>query len=492
MRLLAAQFKHETNTFSSVPTPVERFFRYRPGMLTGEAAYAANKGTGSGLSGFIDVAEKAGAEIVIAVAGEASPSGTVPDATYEAIVAPILDAVRQGGWDGILLDLHGAMVTASHEDGEGELLRRIREIDPKTPIGVTLDMHANIYENIVGNATVVTGYHTYPHVDVYEAGALAADVLLRAIRGEVKPVMRWGNRPMLPHVMRQGTHQEPNKGLQADCIAHEQAGRALACSLFVGFPHADILNAGLSVVVCTDANAQAADAIKEELLDRAWAAREQFVYQGEPLVDAVARAKTRTEGPVVLLDHCDNVASGGTMDTTAVLAEVLKQGLEDVLFYSIHDPESVRQAIAAGVGAEVTLSLGGKTPMPSIGVPNPPLTVTGHVKRITDGVYRMKGPMGAGALVNNGPTVLLDTGRVEIVIMSLYQEPSDINCFYSVGVDPMQKRYVVIKSRVHWRAGLGPLARDVIECDGVGVTTSDYSLLKFERVRRPVFPLDAV
>lgn len=492
MRLLAAQFKHETNTFSSVPTPVERFFRYRPGMLTGEAAYAANKGTGSGLSGFIDVAEKAGAGIVIAVAGEASPSGTVPDATYEAIVAPILDAVRQGGWDGILLDLHGAMVTESHEDGEGELLRRIREIDPKTPIGVTLDMHANLYDGIVDNATVVTGYHTYPHVDVYEAGARAADVLLRAIRGEVRPVMRWGNRPMLPHVMRQGTHQEPNKGLQAACIEHEVTGRALACSLFVGFPHADILNAGLSVVVCTDANAEAADAIMEALLDRAWAAREQFVYRGEPLTDAVARAKTRTEGPVVLLDHCDNVASGGTMDTTAVLAEVLKQGLENVLFYSIHDPESVRQAIAAGVGAEVTLSLGGKTPMPSIGVPNPPLTVTGRVKRITDGVYRMKGPMGAGALVNNGPTVLLDTGRVEIVIMSLYQEPSDINCFYSVGVDPMQKRYVVIKSRVHWRAGLGPLARDVIECDGVGVTTSDYSLLKFERVRRPVFPLDAV
>ena len=490
MRLLAAQFKHETNTFSSVPTPVERFFRYRPGMLTGEDAYAANKGTGSGLSGFIDIVEKAGAQLVIAVAGEASPSGTVPDATYDAIVAPILDAVRQGGWDGILLDLHGAMVTASHEDGEGALLRRIRAIDPKTPIGVTLDMHANIYDGIVDNATVVTGYHTYPHVDVYEAGARAADILLRAIRGEVKPVMRWGNRPMLPHVMRQGTHEEPNRGLQATCLANEQAGRALACSLFVGFPHADILNAGLSVVVCTDANAQAADAMKEALLDQAWAARAQFVYKGEPLADAVARAKTRTEGPVVLLDHCDNVASGGTMDTTAVLAEVLKQGLENVLFYSIHDPESVRQAIAAGVGAEITLSLGGKTPMPSIGVPNPPLTVTGVVKRITDGVYRLKGPMGHGAQMNNGPTVLIDTGRVEIVVMSLYQEPSDMNCFYSIGVDPMQKRYVVIKSRVHWRAGLGPLARDVIECDGAGVTTSDYGLLKFERVRRPVFPLD--
>lgn len=492
MRLLAAQFKHETNTFSPVPTPVERFFRYQPAMLVGAEAVAMHKGTGSGLSAYIDAAARAGAELVVAVAGEAPPSGTVPDDTYERIVAPILEAVRQGGWDGILLDLHGAMVTDSHEDGEGELLRRIRAIDPVTPIAVTLDMHANLYEDIVRLATVVTGYHTYPHVDVYEAGARAADVLLRAIRGEVRPVMRWGNRPMLPHVMRQGTHQAPNKDLQAECIAHEQAGRALACSLFVGFPHADIVNAGLSVVTCTDGDAPGAQRIADALLDTAWRAREQFVYRGEPLAASVARAARLTEGPVVLLDHCDNVASGGTMDTTAVLAEIIRQGLENVLFYSIHDPQAVRQAIEAGVGAQVTLEVGGRMPMPSIAVESRPVTVSGRVKRITDGVYRMKGPMGAGALVNNGATVVIDTGRIELVIMSLYQEPSDINCFYSVGVDPMQKRYVAIKSRVHWRAGLGQLAREVIECDGVGVTTSDYGLLRFDRVRRPVFPLDAI
>lgn len=492
MRLLAAMFKHETNTFSPVPTPVERFFGYGPQMLVGAEAIAAHRGTGSALAAYIAAAERAGAEIVVAVAGEASPSGTVPDETYERIVAPILDAVARGGWDGILLDLHGAMVTESHEDGEGELLRRIRAIDPRTPIGVTLDMHANLYDAIVRNATVVTGYHTYPHVDVYEAGARAADVILRTIRGEVRPVMVWGNRPMLPHVMRQGTHEEPNRSLQATCIGHEKAGRVLACSLFVGFPHADIVNAGLSVVVCTDGDATAGEGIRDALLDEAWRARERFVYRGEPLAQAVARAARITEGPVVLLDHCDNVASGGTMDTTEVLDEVMRQGLENVLFYSIHDPEAVGQAVAAGIGAQVTLEVGGKMPMPSIGVTSRPVRVTGRVKRITDGVYRLRGPMGAGAVMNNGTTVVIDTGRIELVIMSLYQEPFDINCFYSVGVDPLQKRFVVIKSRVHWRAGLGELAREVVECDGAGVTTSDYGLLRFSRVRRPVFPLDPI
>ncbi|RPH46502.1 MAG: M81 family peptidase [Burkholderiales bacterium] len=501
MRLLAAMFKHETNTFSPVPTPVERFFGYRPGMLVGQAAIDAHRGTGSGVGGFLDVADEAGATVEIAVAAEASPSGVIEDATFEAIAAPILAAVRAGGWDGILLDLHGAMVVRSHEDGEGELLRRIRAIDPKTPIGVVLDMHANLYDDIVRCATVVTGYHTYPHVDVREAGALAARVIVRTLRGEVKPVMRWANRPMLPHVMRQGTHAEPNRSLQAACIGHEQAARALACSVFVGFPHADIREAGLSAVVCTDGDAAGAESIRDALLDQAWAAREAFVYRAEPLAESVARAKALGDaplaagaqgGPVVMLDHCDNVASGGTMDTTAVLAEVLRQDLRDVVFYAIHDPESVRAAIAAGVGAEVTLDVGGKSAMPSIGAPATPLRVTGTVKRITDGVYTLRGPMGAGSKTNNGPTVVLRVGGVDLVLISLYQEPFDLECFITAGIDPTRRRFVVIKSRVHWRAGLGGLAREVVECSGVGVTTSDYSLLKFERVRRPVFPLDAI
>ena len=411
--------------------------------------------------------------------------------------------MRAGGWAAILLDLHGAMVVRSHEDGEGELLRRIRAIDPRTPIGVVLDMHANLYDDIVRHATVVTGYHTYPHVDVREAGMLAARIVLRAVRGEVRPVMAWANRPMLPHVMRQGTHAEPNRSLQAACIEHERSGRALACSVFVGFPHADIREAGLSAVVCTDGDAPAAASIRDALLDAAWAARERFVYRAEPLAASVARAKALGEraaadaagtpgGPVVMLDHCDNVASGGTMDTTAVLAEVLRQGLEAAVFYAIHDPGAVRAAIAAGVGAEVTLDVGGKAAMPSIGAPAAPLRVTGTVRRITDGVYRLRGPMSAGALANNGPTVVLQVAGVELVLISLYQEPFDLECFASVGIDPTRRRFVVIKSRVHWRAGLGDLAREVVECSGVGVTTSDYGLLKFERVRRPVFPLDAI
>jgi microcystin degradation protein MlrC len=383
------------------------------------------------------------------------------------------------------------MVTQSLEDGEGEFLKRLRAIDPRTPIAVSLDMHANLYDAIIANATVVTGYRTYPHIDTYETAKLAGEILLRAMRGEVTPVMAWRNEPMLPHVMRQGTDDHPNKELQHRCAAMSAEG-ALAASLFTGFPHADITNAGLSAVVVTDGDLKLAEELRDELLGRAWVEREAFVYKIEPLAQSVARAKAMAsgDGPVVLLDHYDNCASGGTMDTTVVLAEILNQGLEDVAAFAIYDPPAVQQAIAAEIGAQVTLSIGGKIAMPAIPAESPPLTVTGTVKTISNGRYRNRGPMARGVMMDMGAAVVLDTGTAEIVLISRHVEPSDLNCLSSLGIDPMQKRYVMLKSRIHWRAGLGKMAKAVVDCAGVGVCTSDYGQLKFEKVRRPIYPLD--
>src|SRR5580700_11105959 len=333
MRLLIAMMKHETNTFSPVPTPLARF-----GPLYGEAAIRAYRGTGTGLGAYLDLAERERAEIVLPIAAGAPPSRPVEDAAYAHITDTICEAVARGGFNGIMLDLHGAMVTERLEDGEGQFLKRLRAIDTKTPIAVALDMHANLYDEIIASATVVTGYRTYPHIDTYETARLAGEILLRTIRGEVNPVMAWGSAPMLPHVMRQGTGDHPNKELQHRCAAMSGEG-ALAASLFTGFPHADITNAGLSAVVVTDGDGGLAERLRDELLDRAWVEREAFVYSIEPLQESIARAKAMPpgEGPIVLLDHYDNCASGGTMDTTTVLAEILRQGLENVAAFAIYD-----------------------------------------------------------------------------------------------------------------------------------------------------------
>jgi microcystin degradation protein MlrC len=489
MRLLIAMMKHETNTFSPVPTPLDRF---RPRY--GEAAVAAWRGTGSGLGAYLDLAAAEQAEIVLPIAASASPSRPVDDAAFAHIAGRICDAVAKGGFDGIMLDLHGAMVTESYEDGEGELLRRIRALDPATPIAVAYDMHANLYDAMIANATVVSGYRTYPHVDTYETGRRAGEVLLRAIKGEVRPVIAWGNVPMLPHVMRQGSDDEPNKALQQRVAALNGEG-ALVASLFTGFPHSDIGNAGLSAVVVTDGDRGLAERLRDRLLDAAWGEREAFVYRIEPLARSLARAKAMPprregDGPIVLLDHYDNCASGGTMDTTKVLAAIIEAGIEDVAAFAIYDPAAVQQAIAAGIGAEATLSIGGKMAMPQIPGESPPLTVTGRVKTISDGRFRNRGPMQRGVSVEMGPAVVIDTGKAEIALISRHVEPSDLNCLLALGIDPLQKRYVMLKSRIHWRAGLGRYAKAVVECAGHGVCTSDYSQLKFAKVRRPIYPLD--
>jgi microcystin degradation protein MlrC len=490
MRLLIAMMMHETNTFSPVPTDLQRFaLAQGEAPPRGEVAIAAFRGTGTATGAFIDLAEQAGAEFELALAAHAAPSGLVHDDAYETMCQAILQAVAQGGFDGILLDLHGAMVSQSHEDGEGELLRRIRAIDPKTPMGVAYDMHANMHTDMVELAQTVAGYQTYPHVDMYETGMRAGSALLKMIQGQVQPTTAWGRLPMIPHIMRQSSLDEPNRSIQDRARQMEAAG-ALCASVFTGFPHADIENAGLSVVVVTDNDPALAERFRDELMQMAWDSRAQWVYQAEPLAQSVVRAKTLTDFPVMLLDHYDNAASGGTMDTTAVLAEVLRQGLRNVAVFAIFDPQAVQEAIQAGIGAQVTLQVGGKMAMPLMPHRSEPIELRGVVKLISNGKYRVKGPMSRGARQNMGLAVVIDTGEVEVALISRHVEPFDVNALLCLGIDPTQKNFVVLKSRVHWRAGLGQLARATVECAGAGACTSDYSELQFKRLRRPIYPLD--
>ncbi len=494
MRIVVAEMSHETNTFSPVVTDLARFSQDGETPLEGDAALAVFRGTATGLGGFIELCDAVDAEIVLPVAAGAAPSGPVEDTAFEHVANKIVAAVARG-CDAVMLDLHGAMVTRSHDDGEGELLRRIREVAPDVPIAVALDMHANLYPEMVARANVIAGFQSYPHIDMDRTAQRAGRALLKMLEGKATPTMVWGNAPMLPHVMRQGTDDYPNAQLQARAQQMEHEG-ALAVSLFTGFPHADIEQAGLSVVVVTDSDRHQAERWRDELLDRAWNDRESFVYRPEPLTDSVAKAKALGvepgSGPVILLDHYDNTASGGTMDTTDVLAEILHQGLDDVAVFGIYDPESVHQMVSAGVGSQVTVSLGGKLAMPAIARQSQPLTITGRVKLISDGRFPATVAMSRGLTMNMGTTVVLSTGNIDIIVVSRHIEPFDPGCFTSLGIDPAQCRYLMLKSRIHYRVGFRKLAREIVECAGSGVCTSDYSELTFNKVRRPIYPLDGV
>ncbi len=487
MRLLIAMMKHETNTFSPVPTDWARFEAW--GLHRGDEIPEALAGTNLPIGAFLDLAVEAGAETVTPIAAEAMPSGPVARATYERLVEAIVEPAARGGIDAALLDLHGAMVTETTPDGEGALLAELRRVAPGLPIACAYDLHTNLTRAMVDNATAMIGYKTYPHVDMYAVGAQIGRVLLRALAGGVEPVMAWGQAPLLAQTLRMGTDDTPMRGLQAMTRSEEAAG-ALAATLFGGFPLADIHDAGVSAVVVTDGDRDAAEAACGRLLDAAWAVREDFVYRHEPLAEAVARAKAIEEGPVLLLDHADNVGSGGTQDVMTVIREVRRQGLPDVAMAAVWDPVAVQEMKAAGVGAEVRLDLGGKTDMPSIGLAGAPLEITGRVRSLSDGTWVVRGPMYTGVTVSTGPTAVLESEGMKIVVVSQHHEPWDLGIFTSNDIDPRAERYLILKSRIHYRAGFAPIARATITCDGDGVTTSDNSVLRYAQLRRPIYPLD--
>ena len=492
MRFLIAGFSHETNTFSPVQTPLGRFCPDGKTLFGGKLALNRFRGTETSIGGFIAAAEAEGADIEIPVTAFAPPSAPVSRDAYETIANIILDALKASSFDGVMLNLHGAMVADGIDDGEGEFLRRIRQLRPNMPIAVALDMHANISSEMVKLATVITGYHLYPHLDMGATGRRAGEILMAVIANRITPAVAWGRVPMLAHTMRQSTDEAPNRDLQAKAAAFETEGRALAASVFTGFNLADVPDACLSAVVITDGDETAAQAIVDELLEMAWSARADFRFVSEPLADSVARARgmANEEGPVFLLDHCDNAASGGTMDTTAVLAEIIAQGLEDVAFFGIFDPAAVEAAIAAGVGATVDLEIGGKFALPSLRTGNPMMRLKGTVKTLSDGVVPSRSKASFGISMSMGRAAVIDTGRVEVVLVSQHIEPFSIDILTTVGIDPRRRKFIALKSRHHWRAELGLLAQGEVACAGLGVCTSDYSQLRFENVKRPIYPLD--
>ena len=489
MKLLLATMKHETNTFSPVPTPIERF--HADGrLLVGDDAIEFYSGTGTAIGGCLDVAAAAGARVDVPVAADGWPSGPVRDEAYEELAGRVCEAVRRGGYDGILLDLHGAMVTETHDDGEGELLRRIREIDGRSPVAVSLDMHANVSPEMVSRIDILCGYQTYPHLDEKQTGLRAARMLVDTIRGKRHPTLAWGAIPMLPHVMAQSSFDQPNRGLQRRCRQIAERG-ALDASLFTGFPHADTRFAGLSAVVVTDDDRHLAAELRNEMLQEAWSERSNFVFAVEPLQDSVSRARNLVAGanldkPVFLLDHYDNAASGGSMRHATVLREIVRQGLPDVVFFAMFDPDAVAEAQRAGLHQRVTVQF----PETGTAGGGEPFAFEGVVTCLSNGRAFARDDERSGLLIEMGPSAVISSGSVDVVVVSMPMEPYDIACFRPFGIDPAAKRFVALKSRVHWRAAFESMAAAFIPCAGSGACTSDYNELDFQNVRRPIFPLD--
>jgi microcystin degradation protein MlrC len=493
MKVVIALVRHETNTFSPITTPLSSFNRGTgDGPAYGNDAMQACKGTNSAAAAYMDLAERLGAAVDFAIVANAVPSGTVTREAFDAITQSIVDAAKKG-CDAVMLDLHGAMVAEGYPDAEGELLRRLRSVLPASvPIAVALDFHANFSAEMIRHATLITGYCTYPHIDVYQTGERAGRSLQALLDRRADPVMLWRRLPMLTHMLRQTPAMQPMKDIMDRAMAAEANGEVLNASIFGGFPLADIPHVGLSVVIVADRKRiDAGRALMDELCAMAWDRREDFIFPIEPPAESIARARALEDGPVVLVDHGDNCGAGGPTDVMAVLKEAMRQGLTDMVAGPFWDPRAVAELVAAGEGSQVTIDIGGKTDMPALGMRGEPLRISGKIVRITDGNYTVTGPMFTGMRLSTGRTAVIDTGGILVFVCERPQEPYDTGLFTHAGVDPARKKYVLIKSRQHFRAGFGPLARHVILVAGPGVCSSDYSLFPFRHLPRPIYPLEA-
>jgi microcystin degradation protein MlrC len=492
VRILTACIGHETNTFSATPTTLEEFERGSrpPGFGAGAPVLEAFRGTRTIHGGYIDGAARHGLTLEPLIWTFATPAAAVRQSAYDHLKGLLLERLKAAlPCDGVLLDLHGAMVTEEIEDAEGDLITAVRAIvGREMPVIVTLDLHANVTEQMAGDADAIIGFDEYPHTDMYERGVEAAELMAATLRGERRPVLAWRQLPLMTMPPRQCTLREPMLGLLAMAHAIEREPRVLNVTLAMGFPFADIRDAGVSVLVTTDGDEALAQRKAAEMAAAIWEKRDDFTVTLTPVSEAIAFARDQAKGLVVLADGSDNPGGGGPCDGTVILRQLIEAGVPHAVVAVIADPEAVAQAAAAGAGNSVTLELGGKTDDRH----GAPLPVTAYVRLISDGAFTQRGAMAGGVRAQMGRTAVLVVGGVEIVVTERRIQPLDTALLRSVGIEPTERRLIALKSAVHFRGTYQEIAERIFDADTPGIHRPDFGNYTFRRVRRPIYPLDPV
>ncbi len=488
--VLTAEFLHETNTFNKNLTGYDAFMD-RYGFF-GDDAIKERGHANTELAGFLDAGRVHGWKTHHVLSASAEPAGPVTRDAFDRLTDPIVAAARQlkGELSGILLGLHGAMVTEFCEDGEGELLARLRTaVGPDMPIAITLDLHANVTRQMCDLANIIVSYKTYPHIDMRERGKQAGDILQRAMAGEIKPVTLRVHRPMLDEINGGRTDVGPMIERIAKAQAYEKEPGVLAVSINAGFGNADIKEVGPTILVTCDGDKTRHQAFADAIADDIWACRFDILNRYHPVEDAAAICKNykRGKGPIIVADYADNPGGGGYGDSTELLRALLEAKVSDACFGPMVDPDVALAMRQHKIGDTVSVRLGGKTD-PRFG--GAPLELTGKLLLVSDGDYVGDGPMVGGLRLSYGPTAVLQVEGITILVTTEAAQMLDLQQFRAFGIDPAAKTVVALKSMQHFRAAFEPIAGEVIVCDSGALCTLQLEKLPYRNVPRPIFPLD--
>ena len=443
-RIAVGGFLHETNTFAPTKATYDDFVHGGgwPAMAQGADVLRVMRNINIGLAGFVEAAEAQGWEMVPTISCGASPCAHVTRDAYERIVKVLVEGIKAAGkLDAVYLDLHGAMVTEHLDDGEGEILRRVREVIGKElPLVVSLDLHANVTPEMVEHADALIAYRTYPHVDMAETGRAAARHVALLLRSKQKFAKAFRQLPFLIPISWQCTSDQPTKGIYQKLAALQ--GEAVPTLSFApGFPAADFAHCGPSVFAYgrTQADADAAADNIAALVESHEDDFDGLIYTPDDGVrHAMELAKTASK-PIIIADTQDNPGAGGDSDTTGMLRALVRNKASRAALGVINDPESARAAHAAGVVATVTLDLGGKS-----GIPNDaPYRETFVVEKLSDGKFVAAGPYYRGRDMDMGLSACLRIGDVRVVVGSYKAQLADQSMYRYVGIEPTAEQLLI-------------------------------------------------
>jgi microcystin degradation protein MlrC len=485
-RIAIAGFLHETNTFAPLLTTFDDFYSaggpYADFILGEEMFEFRGKSYNRGACGFLNKAESLGHNITPIIYAAAEPSNQVTESAFERIMGVIaLSLSNKGPFDGLFLDLHGAMVYENYQDGETEILRRVRKIVGDIPIVVSLDLHGNITRETFDLASILVGYRTYPHTDVYQTGERCALVHDHILRGN-HVFKAFRQIPFLMPLTRQSTNTEPCRSIYALIDELERNPEVVSCSIMAGFAPADMFHTGPTVFTYGASQAaadQAADDLFKAIMDRESDFSVDLLEPREAVEKAIRLTKINQQ-PVILADIQDNAGAGGTTDTPWVLEALVEQvgNVPRTAMALMNDPQAAQAAHGAGEGATIKLELGGKlTPGQK------PFVGTFLVKRLFDGEFIATGPMFNGVHTSLGKMANLQIGNIEVVVVSRRTQANDQSYFRQVGIEPSDMDILVLKSSNHYRADFEPISSAIIEVEAPGAFNEDARKTPYQNLR---------
>ena len=480
MKILIAGFQHETNTFAPSKADWDAFVQGggMPGMTHGSDILDF-RGINIPVGGFLAAMHGGSHQIMPVVWTAACPSAQVTEDAFERIAGKIVEAASELNPDAVYLDIHGAMVAEHVDDGEGELLRRIRQVvGPKVPVVGSLDLHANVTELMLQQADALVAYRTYPHVDMAETGERAAFLLRQFMEGGNRLSLAWKRIPFLMPLHGQCTEMDPAKGTYEHLGSLEQ-GSVTSLSFTPGFPAADfpecggvVWGYGSNEAVVGDAVDSLTNYVNEREVDW-WI----DIYKPDEAVKEAMRRSQGANRPVVIADTQDNPGAGGNSNTTGMLRALMANHVQDAAIGVLFDPDAAEAAHKTGVGKTITLGLGGE---PALG--DQPFEGSFIIEHLSEGNLTVKGPMMRGAKISLGPTACLRIGGVRVVVGSSKVQMLDRELYRVAGVEPEQMKILVNKSSVHFRADFTPIAHSILVAEAPGPMVADPINLPWKRL----------